>query len=562
MRVYIFNKGGLYRFMWKKQSFWKGSAWLVASAMAAKLLGACFKIPLTNVLGGTGMGYFSSAYGLLLPVYALSVTGLSAAVAQTGSRAAALEQWATVRRIRLGARLACGGLGLGLVGLMLLGAWPFARWIVFQPDAVYALFAIAPAALFGCLTAVERGYWEGLQNMLPTAVSQAVEAAAKLGLGLLLCQWVLAHPEIVCQWVPPEVPLSALAAAGAVWGVTLSTAVGWVCCLLHGLGKRAKLPKSDQPAPPMRQILRRLLYVMIPVAAGSLVTNLTSLIDLMTMMRCLGKVQALHPEALADAVGSVANSPEFPAFVYGTFTGMAVTIFNLVPSVTNMLGKSALPCASALWARQDRAGLAAHIQSVTGGAALLALPATGGLWVLADRVMELLYRSRPEEAVLAAAALRSLLPGMVFLCLAFPLCSILQGIGQAAIPVQCMGIGVLLKLVGNLVLITKPAFCIIGAGIATSVCYGVLLGLVLCHLRKATCQSLGLWKRLLPLTLGAALCTAAAQLVRSSGVLGTGVGNTLLAITAGAVVYLACLACVWRKNLPSRTERRKCPQKM
>ena len=92
--------------MFRKQSFWKGSALLLASAMIAKLLGACFKIPLTNVLGGTGMGYFSTAYGLLLPVYALSVTGLSAAVAQTVSRAAALEHWAEVRRIRDTARLA------------------------------------------------------------------------------------------------------------------------------------------------------------------------------------------------------------------------------------------------------------------------------------------------------------------------------------------------------------------------------------------------------------------------------------------------------------------------
>lgn len=100
--------------MFRKQSFWKGSALLLASAMIAKLLGACFKIPLTNVLGGTGMGYFSTAYGLLLPVYALSVTGLSAAVAQTVSRAAALEHWAEVRRIRDTARLACGVLGLFL----------------------------------------------------------------------------------------------------------------------------------------------------------------------------------------------------------------------------------------------------------------------------------------------------------------------------------------------------------------------------------------------------------------------------------------------------------------
>ena len=138
--------------MFRKQSFWKGSALLLASAMTAKLLGACFKIPLTNVLGGTGMGYFSTAYGLLLPVYALSVTGLSAAVAQTVSRAAALEHWSEVRRIHHAARLACGALGLLLSLCMFLLAEPFATQIAAQPHALFSLLAIAPAALFGCLT--------------------------------------------------------------------------------------------------------------------------------------------------------------------------------------------------------------------------------------------------------------------------------------------------------------------------------------------------------------------------------------------------------------------------
>ena len=303
--------------MFRKQSFWKGSALLLASAMIAKLLGACFKIPLTNVLGGTGMGYFSTAYGLLLPVYALSVTGLSAAVAQTVSRAAALEHWAEVRRIRDTARLACGVLGLFLSLCMFLLAEPFAALVAAQPYALFSLLAIAPAALFGCLTAVERGYWEGLQNMTPTAVSQALEAVAKLGLGLALCQWVLAHPEIVCRRVPADVPLSALAAAGAVLGVTLSTAMGWLYFLLRGLRSGNRLPRGNAPAAPMGQIFRRLLYVMIPVALGSLVTNLTSLLDLVTMMRCLGRAQMLHSgELLRDSCICTGFSGVCLRFVY------------------------------------------------------------------------------------------------------------------------------------------------------------------------------------------------------------------------------------------------------
>lgn len=496
--------------MIQKQSFWKGSAVLLLSAILAKGLGACFKIPLTNALGGTGMGYFSCAYGLLLPVYALSVTGISAAVAQTVSLAAALGHWNEVRRIRKIARLVCALAGLLLTGLMLLLAQPFTLHIASQPHALLSVLAIAPAACFGCLTAAERGYWEGLQTMTPTAVSQAVEAVFKLGLGLFLCQWVLQHPEKICHYVSPEIPLSALASAAAVLGVTLSVLLGWLYFCLYNLRHRRQIPRSTEAPAAASVLLRRLLYVMVPVALGSLVTNLTSLLDLVTMLRCLGLAQLRHPEALVQRLGKIASEPDFPAFVYGSFTGMAITVFNLVPSVTNMLGKSALPCAAACWARKDTAAAMAHCRSVVTAAAAMAFPAAGGLWVLAEPVMHTLYRSRPEEAVLAAMALRALLPGMVCLCLTFPLCSVLQGIGRAMQPVQYMLAGVAVKLLGNLLLIPQPAFCITGAGISTSLCYLLLLILVLWDLRRVFGSALRLFRPLLPILLGTAGCMSAA----------------------------------------------------
>ncbi len=499
--------------MLKQQSFQKGAVILLLSAVIAKLLGACFKIPLTNVLGGTGMGYFSSAYGLLLPVYALSVTGLSAAVAQAVSRAAALSHYNEVRRIHTVARLSCGIFGLLLSGMMLLLAEPFAFRIAVQPNALFSILAIAPASLFGCLTAVERGYWEGLQNMTPTAISQAIEAVAKLGLGLWFCWWAQTHPEIVCAWVPPDVPLSALTAAAAVLGVTCSTLIGWLYFLIRGMSGKHKLPAGTDTASSMFVILRRLLYVMIPVALGSLVTNLTSLLDLVTMMHCLGRAQTFYPEALAQRFGTIAASPDFPAFVYGSFTGMAVTVFNLIPSVTNMLGKSALPRTAALWATHDKAAVAAHARTVISAAALIALPAAGGLAVLAEPVMLVLYDGRPEEAVIAASALRSLLPGMVCLCLTFPLCSILQGLGKAVLPVKYMLAGVIVKLAGNLLLISHPAFCITGAGIATSACYILLLIMILWGLRRVLGEKIGIGEALLPFLLATAVCTLTALLI-------------------------------------------------
>jgi len=84
----------------RKQDFLKGSLILMLSAAAAKVLGAVFKIPLTNMLGGVGMSYFSCAYSLFLPVYALTVTGISSAAARLTAQASALGLYGDVKRIR------------------------------------------------------------------------------------------------------------------------------------------------------------------------------------------------------------------------------------------------------------------------------------------------------------------------------------------------------------------------------------------------------------------------------------------------------------------------------
>ena len=171
----------------------------------------------------------------------------------------------------------------------------------------------------------------------------------------------------------------------------------------------------------------------------------------------------------------------------------------------------------------------------------MALPAAGGLWALAEPVMHILYADRPEEAAIAAEALRTLLPGMVCLCLTFPLCSILQGVGKAAVPVVCMLAGVGVKLLGNLVLIPRPAFCITGAGIATSLCYLVLLGLILWQLRRCLEKPLHLLRTLLPIVLAAGCCTAAAWFCREQTAALGMLPSAAAAAAGGCLVYLAVL---------------------
>ncbi|MDE6745915.1 MAG: oligosaccharide flippase family protein, partial [Oscillospiraceae bacterium] len=153
----------------KKQSFLESSAILILSAVVTKLMGAVFRIPLANMLGGEGMGYFSSAYGIFMTVYAVSVTGLPAAVAKLTAENSALERFANVRRVRSSALLFFSAAGLAFTLLMLAAAYPFCM-LTGGRETVPSVLAIAPSIFFGCVTSVYRGYYEGLRNMIPTAV--------------------------------------------------------------------------------------------------------------------------------------------------------------------------------------------------------------------------------------------------------------------------------------------------------------------------------------------------------------------------------------------------------
>ena len=504
-----------------QSAFLRGSLLLTVSALTAKICGALFKIPLTALLGGTGMGYFSTAYGLFLPLYAVLVTGLSTAVAKPVAACIGRGDHAGALAIRRTARLLF--LTTGLIGTA--GAFAFAKSFTrlsAGSDAPYpAVLAIAPAVLLCSLAAVERGYWEGLCRMAPTAVSQAVEALARLLCGLFLCKRFLDAPPAFLAGCSRE----AAGACGAVLGVTLSALAGWLCVMLYSLSEQRP---SITEKPPTRELLRELLVILIPASLGALVTNLTTLIDLVTVMRMLQGGD--------------------PAFLYGSFMGMAVTVFGLVPSLTNMLAKGVLPCTAQAWARSDRRAAADYARQVLTLTGLAAIPAGCGIFVLAKPSLEFLFAGRDAEIAAASPSLQALAPGMTALCLAFPVFSLLQAVGRADLPVKLMLPGLCVKLGLNLLLV--PRLGIAGAGAATSLCYLAIVIPALIALRSILGEPLHLAKPLLSQSFAGILCAAAAWSVYGRMGLFPQRIAFLCAVGAAGIVYIAVLALLGgRKQL-------------
>lgn len=450
----------------KKQNFIKGSIILMISAAVAKLLGAVFKIPLTNILGGVGMSYFSCAYSLFMPVYSLTVTGLSSAVARMTAQSAALGMYANAAKVR---RTALGIFSLaGLAGslLIILLARPFSIYSIDSLEASAAVAMIAPAVFFGCITAVERGYYEGMSNMYPTAVSQVVEGIVKAAAGLLLCSYVMKNPQAVLTYFPYIKDVRAAAAAAGILGVTLATAGAAVFFALIGLF--AKAPRGGESCVMSRKaIVRELTATAMPVGVSALVTNLTALIDMWTVIGCISYFAGsiTTPDGVSDR--------ELPYFVYGSFAGIALTVFNLVPSVTNMLGKGALTCITAAYENKDRRSLEFGTSQALLTSAVIAVPAAVGIAVLAPEILRFLYPQQTDEAAFCISSLRWLMAGMVCLCVSYPLFSMLQAVGKPSAPLKIMLLGTAVKLAGNLAFI--PFMGVNGAALSTSLCYAVIL---------------------------------------------------------------------------------------
>ncbi|MBR5870240.1 MAG: oligosaccharide flippase family protein, partial [Clostridia bacterium] len=201
-----------------------GVFFLTVSNILAKVCGLFLKVPLTNTLGDTGMAYFQLAYAVYKWFYMISTAGLPVAAAILTARYASdtdpLHRAAVLRRIRNVTLLAF--LVLGICGSLCMwcGAPIFAR-LQRVSEAAASIMAIAPALFCICITSALRGWYQGLECQLPTAISQVAEAGGKMLCGLLFAAYAMARGK----------PIH-LIAAYAVAGLSVGCLLGMIVMLV------------------------------------------------------------------------------------------------------------------------------------------------------------------------------------------------------------------------------------------------------------------------------------------------------------------------------------------
>ena len=446
-----------------QSSFMHGAMILIAANVIVKIIGALFKVPLTNLIGSEGMGYFQTAYSIYQLLFVLSTAGLPVAISKMVSENAALGRWADVKRIFNVSLVVFMVVGLAASLIMFFGADAFSK-AANNDKAMTSVLVIAPAIFFVAIMSTFRGFFQGLSNMIPTAMSQVVEAAAKLVIGFLAAYMIIKAGQSI-----------ELAASGAVTGITVGSVLGAILMwVYYQRSKRVREIKSlakGQQARPGREIFRQLLKIAVPVTIGASVISITNLIDLLLVMNRLGD---------AGFTQAQANS------LYGTYTSMAVTLFNLPPSIVVSLSISIIPIISAAFAVGDKVKLHATIGSGLRIGMLIAMPCAIGLAVLSKPILSLIFFKRLNEVEIAAPLLTSLGAGVLFVCMVSITNSMLQAISRPNIPVYTMLCGGVVKLVTNYFLVGTPSINIGGAPIGTTLCYATITILNFIMLIKVT----------------------------------------------------------------------------
>lgn len=473
----------------RKQNVLGGAMILVVATALVKIIGAIYKIPLTGIIGTLGRGYFASAYNIYTPIYAISMAGLPVAVSTIVSRNVALHRYRNVRQVlRVTGPLF---IALGVVGtaVLFLLAKPYAT-SAHNALAWYSVFAIAPSVLFCCIMSIFRGYYEGMSNMFPTAISEVIEALGKLVFGLAFALWMLryATAQIEATGAVFGVPAGedgaivyALAAAAAIFGVTVGTAIGALYTLLRHLLKKDGISRemlvNSPPAESNGAIVKDIVRIAVPTALSSLVLNVTNLIDAWMIQNRLGSVVATHFETIYGLYGRSIDAArilqdEVATFLYGAYD-TTLDFRNLVPTIMMTLGVSAIPIISAARAQNDKLKIHNTVNTVFRTTMLVALPAGAGFIALAEPILRLLYNGTENEPGVAVAAPVLALYGVVMgiMTLSAPLTNIMQAIGRADVPAKALLSGCVIKIGLNWLLIGIPGLNIKGAVFGTSVFY-------------------------------------------------------------------------------------------
>lgn len=436
----------------QKKNMIKGTLILSISGIIAKLLGFFFRIPLILLIGEEGIGLYQLTYPLYSFLLALSA-GIPIAISKMISERIVLNRIKEANRVfAIALKLMAVFGGIASIGLIM-----FANRIIFyfnwSRQAYYSILGISFAPFLTCLLSTFRGYFQGLQYMIPTAMSQIVEQLVRVFLGIGLVYFLMPYG-------------IAKAAGGASFGAAAGAAAGLMLLLKYYSKNKLQYNRFEN-SKGASVILNEILKIAIPISLGQTIGSIMALIDSMLVPGLLKS--SGFGESMATAL-------------YGQLTGKAFVLINVPLTLSAALAQNTVPAISESYALKSKNRINSNIRMAFKLSMILVLPCSAGLYALARPILSLIFQGMSDGWVL----MQILSIAAFFIVIAQTSTSILNGIGRTFLPVVSMIIGSIIKIIFSIVFIPLPELNIKAAAYGTLFAYAVIAVIDLILVFKCT----------------------------------------------------------------------------
>lgn len=414
---------------------------LAAAAMITKIVGLAYRIPLTNIMGAEGNGY----YGVVFQVYSLALMltsySLPMAVSKLVSARVALGQYKNAYRVFKGA-MPFGILSGGIVSaIVFFNARFISEEIMKMGLSIYALRVLSPCILIVAILGVLRGFFQGYGTMIPTAISQVAEQLINAIVSVVGAYLLMQTGRSMASGEAKESYGAAFAAAGG----TLGTVIGALTALLFLLFvftayktrlKRQMRRDRTRRLESRKTIYKVLLLTIAPVILSATVYNISNLID-QTMFSNIMAAQGMAEKEYSSLLGLL--------------NGQYDTMTNIPLSVSSALAASFMPSLVTTMQTGNRKQIHSKINMVSRFNMLIAIPCAAGFITLSGPILNLLYFN--QDNAIPSLMLRIGGISVVFFCLSTVTNAALQGLDRMAAPVKNAAISLVIHVVALFIML-------------------------------------------------------------------------------------------------------------
>ena len=431
------------------KSFVKGAVVLSVAGILAKCLGALYRIPFARIATDECGAIYSMVYPLYNLLLALSTAGIPLAISKLVAEYEERGKSGMSMRILKLSLLLLSAVGIGVAVTIFVNAeWIAVNILPNEPRAALSLRAIAPAMIFTCMQAVFRGYFQGLQEMIPTAVSQITEQFVRVGVIFAALFLLMPYGDEV---------IAAGATAGAAVGSFAALALMLVIFTMYRRNHKTGNQMDDlKESVSNSQVLQKVLALAIPISIGSLVLPVMQSIDSILVVSRLEAAGFSRAAAMVD---------------FNYLSTCVQPIINLPFMLTTAIAASLVPNISEALAMGQKEKVKETFANAMQLAILIVLPATVGLMTLARPIMELLYDKPGAGVAMFWSAAVVLVVGLYQIS-----AGTLQGMGKAMVPMYSLMIGAAVKIVITYTFTAMPAFGVRGAALGSVIGFAIAAG--------------------------------------------------------------------------------------